>query len=113
MENLIEITRECFIVKTQAGYKKLLKKLGIHFRENDNRRYNYEVTQLTEDESAIEEVKYEFSNRTYTRHVKYPIKYPCIVGVYDNTFELEKYYLTIRYFDDDLCNELKQIVNKL
>ena len=39
VENLIEITQDCLIVKTQAGFKKLLKKLNIHFRENDNRKY--------------------------------------------------------------------------
>ena len=111
VENLIEITQDCLIVKTQAGFKKLLKKLNIHFRENDTRWYSYDVAQLTKDEHAFETVKgYKY---TYLEPVKYPIKYPCIISVYDKTFELGNYTLCIRYFDDKLCNELKQILNNL
>ena len=58
VENLIEITQDCLIVKTQAGFKKLLKKLNIHFRENDNRLYSYDVVQLTKNERAFRTVKY-------------------------------------------------------
>ena len=108
VENLFEITQDCLIVKTQAGFKKLLKKLNIHFIENDNRCYSYDVVQLTKDERAFETVKY--SDNTYLESVKYPIKYPCIISVYDKTFELSNYTLYIRYFDDELCNELKQIL---
>ena len=108
MENLVEITQDCLIVKTQAGFKKLLKKLNIHFRENDTRCYSYDVVQLTKDKSTFETVKY--SDNVYLESVKYPIKYPCIISVYDKKFELGHYTLCIRYFDDELCNELKQIL---
>lgn len=108
MENLVEITQDCLIVKTQAGFKKLLKKLNIHFRENDTRWYSYNVAQLTKDKCAFETVKY--GDNTYLKSVKYPIKYPCIISIYDKKFELGNYTLSIRYFDDELCNELKQIL---
>lgn len=108
VENLIEITQDCLIVKTQAGFKKLLKKLNIHFRENDNRCYSYNVVQLTKDKHAFRTVKY--CNNIYLDPVKYPIKYPCIISVYDKKFELGHYTLCIRYFDNELCKELKQIL---
>ena len=112
MSNLIEITPECFIIKRQSGFKKLLKKLNIHFRENDTRQYSYDVVQLIKDERVFEVVEYKYTNKTYLHSLNYPIKYPCIISVYDKTFEIGNYTLYIRYFDDDLCNELKQILNK-
>ena len=112
MSNLIEITPECFIIKRQSGFNKLLKKLNIHFRENDTRQYSYDVVQLTKDERAFEVVEYKCTNKTYLHSLNYPIKYPCIISVNDKTFEIGNYTLHIRYFDDDLCNELKQILNK-
>ena len=112
MSNLIEITPECFIIKRQSGFKKLLKKLNIHFRENDTRQYSYDVVQLTKDERAVEVVEHKYTNKTYLYSLNYPIKYPCIISVYDETFEIGNYTLYIRYFDDNLCNELKQILNK-
>ena len=112
MSNLIEITPECFIIKRQSGFKKLLKKLNIHFRENDTRQYSYDVVQLTKDEIAFEAVEYKYANKTYLYSLNYPIKYPCIISVHDKTFEIGNYTLYVRYFDDDLCNELKQILNK-
>ena len=108
VENLFEIMQDCLIVKTQAGFKKLLKKLNIHFKENDTRCYSYDVVQLTKDERAFRTVKY--CNNAYLESVKYPIKYPCIISIYDKKFELGHYTLCIRYFDDELCNELKQIL---
>ena len=108
VENLIEITQDCLIVKTQAGFKKLLKKLNIHFRENDKRWYSYDVVQLTKDECAFETIKgYKY---TYLEPLKYPIKYPCIISIYDKTFELGHYTLCIRYFDNELRKELKKIL---
>ena len=112
MSNLIEITPECFIIKGQSGFKKLLKKLNIHFRKNDTRQYSYDAVQLTKDERAFEVVEYKCTNKTYLHSLNYPIKYPCIVSVNDKTFEIGNYTLYIKYFDDDLCNELKQILNK-
>lgn len=108
MENLVKITQDCLIVKTQAGFKKLLKKLNIHFKENDIRCYSYDVVQLTKDERAFRTVKY--CNNAYLESVKYPIKYPCIISIYNKKFELGNYTLSIRYFDDELCDELKQIL---
>ena len=90
----------------------MLKKLNIHFRENDTRQYSYDVVQLTKDERAFEVVEYKYANKTYLYSLNYPIKYPCIISVNDKTFEIGNYTLYIRYFDDDLCNELKQILNK-
>ena len=82
--------------------------MNIHFRENDTRWYSYNVAQLTKDKRAFENIKYD--DNTYLTPVKYPIKYPCIISIYDNKFELDNYTLSIRYFDDELCDELKQIL---
>ena len=112
MSNLIEITPDCFIIKRQSGFKKLLKKLNIHFRTNDKRQYSYDVVQLTKNERVFEVIEYKYTNKTYLYSLKYPIKYPCIVSVNDKTFEIGNYTLCIKYFDDDLCKELKQILNK-
>lgn len=99
-ENLFEITPVCYLVKTQSGYRKLLKRLNIY-----NGRYRHNVYQMTNDKNAFD--KEDENGKTCYYHKNFPIKYPCIISYDDNTFECGEYSMTIRYFDEELCNILK------
>ena len=98
MENLKELTPNCYIVKNQYGYRKLLKKLNIHFRPNDKRDYSVDIYQLAENKMDVVDVKPDGS----MRYKNYPIKYPALITFQDNTFEIGRYTLYITY--DKLTN---------
>ena len=103
-DNLVWLTANCVILHSQSGFRKLLKKLSCY---GDNPRYKYETIQHTNDSNAFEEIESDFGNYTVSR--KYPIKYPCVLSIQDETFEQSTYTFYIRYITTDL--KLSDIVN--
>ena len=122
MEDIIQLLPNTFIIRTQAGFNKLLKHLGCHTPDKDctiSRPYHYICCQHTNDENAFFLSKEEYKEydengnlvydengnvKTY-RHRKdkqYPIKYPCMLSYQDDTFEVSTFYFYIRYLKDDL-----------
>ena len=119
MDNLISITPNCFIVRSQAGFKKLCSLLGCNESKNQyNYNYRFEVHHYTNDKNAIEDQrtclvwgcdgKGVFDENgiqktyTITNYKQYPIKYPCIISFQDQTFECGRYIFYIKYVFDDL-----------
>lgn len=121
MENIIQILPNTFIIRTQAGFKKLLNHLGCVKLSKDRTKYRpnyYRIYQHTNDENAFflseEFEEYDENGKViydengkvkmhrYKKHKQYPIKYPCILSYQDETFELSCYYFYIRYVKDDL-----------
>lgn len=122
MENIIQILPNTFIIRTQAGFNKLLKHLGCHTPDKDStnsRPYHYTCYQHTNDENAFFLSKEEYNDydengnlvyddngkvktHRYKQHIQYPIKYPCMLSYQDETFERSFYYFFIRYIKDDL-----------
>lgn len=82
MSNLKELTPNCFIVKNQYGYRKLLKEFNVHYRPNDTRwnkacilHYGYGDLEVAEEKDG------------YKRFKNYPVKYPVLISVEDESFE--------------------------
>lgn len=97
MDNLIEVTPNCYVIRTQAGFRKLCKKLHCY---GENPWYGFRVSHITE--------KYETLDcDLYPK--QYPIKYPCLLTFQDETFEISTYYFYIRYIDDDSTMLLNNI----
>lgn len=98
MNNLVTLTPNCFIIYTQSGWKKLLKKLSCYGNKSV---YSYNVRQCTDSDDA-----FEYNGLMFTKEFrvskKYPIKYPCIVSYEDDRFELNQYQFYIRYIPKDL-----------
>ena len=122
--NLIQVTPNCFIVRTQSGFNKLLKRL--HCKGKDNYDYSYSIRQITNDKNAIESTKQyqkydEKGNALYNedgtpkvytsfKYKQYPVKYPFILTFEDMTFEFSAYNFYIRYVFDDL--RIKDIIDE-
>ena len=96
-DNLVWLTANCVILYNQGGFRKLLKKLSCY---GDKSRYRYSTMQHTFDSNAFEEIESDFGNYTVRRN--YPIKYPCVLSIQDETFEQSTYIFYVRYITTDL-----------
>lgn len=120
MKNLIEITPNCFIVKNSDGFKELLKRLDCI--ETGYFDYHYDVRHLTDDEDTVDHIEAipqcdsdtgeELYNDDGTMKMwdikyykQYPIKYPCLITVQDDTFDCQTYALYIKYIIDLNMND--------
>ena len=103
-DNLVWLTQNCVIIYSQNGFRKLLKKLSCY---GDKPRYGYSTIQHTFDSNAFEQIESDCGNYTVSR--KYPIKYPCVLSIQDETFEQSSYIFYIRYITTDL--KFSDIVN--
>ena len=96
-DNLVWLTANCVILYGQNGFRKLLKKLSCY---GDKPRYKYSTIQHTFDSNAFEEIESDFGNYKVSRN--YPIKYPCVLSIQDETFEQSAYIFYVRYITTDL-----------
>lgn len=95
-DNLVRLLPNCYIVYTQSGWTKLLRRLDCY----KNRNYRFYVRQHTLNDDAFFTEIEEGEERQYNKN--YPIKYPCVVSWQDETFEQNTYYIYIRYITKDL-----------
>ena len=96
-DNLVWLTSNCVILYNQGGFRKLLKKLSCY---GNKPRYKYSTIQHTNDSNAFEKIESDFGNYTVSRN--YPIKYPCVLSIQDETFEQSTYIFYVRYITTDL-----------
>lgn len=96
--NCIELSRNRYLVITQAGWVKVLKKYDIKFRINDTRTTEGIVSQPKDDEEA-HFYKDWYHRGTIDRLPKQrPARYPCIMDMDDSeVFETNRCYINLSY----------------